>query len=451
MKRKIGTKLTIYITLVVVITFSISLAVSQFFLPKYYLYQLNQKVTNAFSAYQEFEDKSLVEHQFDVTILSVSLKDNINVLNENLKQQLAREHIALNKFWVSEEVLQKVNEDKIVGKVYNQGKQKSSFIAHYSKDDHQLIMIGASMANFIDIAYFITRFNIFFLIVSILLIIIITAFLSRKLTRPLNELKKVAKEIGELEFKQAEIRTGDEIEDLAKSINKMSKALEKAQQDLSKRNIDLKQFMIGLTHELKTPLALVRVYSSGIEDGMDDGTYLATINKQVDRMEKIITDMLYFAKTEENDSNKTNFDLIMLINEILDNYRHIQGDKHIYFKTEVTEFMLSAEQDKVHFIFENMISNAIKYASEDEIQIFFSQDGVFEISNDTTLTDISRIWQAFYVGESSRDKNFSGTGLGLATVKSLVEQLGYSAQATLSNSKIIFKIDFVNHDCVDML
>ncbi|PJO43108.1 sensor histidine kinase [Lysinibacillus xylanilyticus] len=444
MKQKIGTKLTIYITLVVIITFSISLAVSQFFLPKYYLHQLNQKVTNAFSVYQEFEDKSLVEDQFDVTILSVSLEDNINVLNENLKQQLAREHIALNKFWVSEEVLQKVNEDKIVGKVYNQGKQKSSFIAHYSKDDNQLIMIGASMANFIEIANFINRFNIFFLIVSILLIIIITALLSRKLTRPLNELKKVAKEIGELDFKQAEIRTGDEIEDLARSINKMSKALEKAQQDLSKRNIDLKQFMIGLTHELKTPLALVRVYSSGIEDGMDDGTYLATINKQVDRMEKIIIDMLYFAKTEENDSNKTTFDLIMLIHEILNNYRHIQGEKQIFFKTEVTEYILTAEQDKIHFIFENMISNAVKYASGNEIHIYFDEDSIFEISNDTTLTDISRIWQPFYVGESSRDKNFSGTGLGLATVKSLAEQLGYSVQARLSNGKINFKIGFVN-------
>lgn len=442
MKQKIGTKLTIYITLVVVITFSISLVLSQFFLPKYYLHQLNQKVTNAFSAYQEFEDKSLVEHQFDVTILSVSLDDTIDDLNENLKQQLARDHIALNKFWVSEEVLQKVAEDKIVGKLYNQGKQKSSFIAHYAKENNQLIMIGASMANFNDIAYFINRFNIFFLIVSILVIIIITAFLSRQLTRPLNELKKVAKEIGELEFKLAEIRTGDEIEDLARSINKMSKALETAQQALSKRNIDLKQFMIGLTHELKTPLALVRVYSSGIEDGIDDGTYLATINKQVDRMEKIITDMLYFAKTEENDSNKTTFDLIMLINEILDNYRHIQGEKQIYFKTEVTEFMLTSEQDKVHFIIENMISNAVKYASGNEIQIFFGRDNVFEISNETTLTDISRIWNPFYVGESSRDKNFSGTGLGLATVKSLAEQLGYKTQATFSNGNIKFKVDF---------
>ncbi|MGE7999598.1 ATP-binding protein [Lysinibacillus sp. NPDC093190] len=83
-----------------------------------------------------------------------------------------------------------------------------------------------------------------------------------------------------------------------------------------------------------------------------------------------------------------------------------------------------------------------KYASEDEIQIIFQQDGVFKISNDTTLTDISRIRKPFYVGESSRDKNFSGTGLGLATVKSLAEQLGYKTQATLSNGKIIFKIGF---------
>lgn len=113
-------------------------------------------------AYQNFDDASLVERQFDVTILSVSLDDTINVLNENLKQQLAREHIALNKFWVSDEVLQKVKEDKVVGKLYDQGKQKSSFIVHYVKEGNQLMMIGSSMAKFTDIAYFINRFNLVF-------------------------------------------------------------------------------------------------------------------------------------------------------------------------------------------------------------------------------------------------------------------------------------------------
>lgn len=326
MKQKIGTKLTIYITLVVILTFSISLVVSQFFLPKYYLYQLNKKVSEAFETYQVLEDVELVERQFDVTIVAVPLEDSINDLNDNLRLQLAREHIALNKFWVSEEVLQTISEDKIVGKLYDQGKQKSSFIVHYAKEGDQLVMIGASMAHFTDIAYFINRFNLAFLIVSILIIIMVTALLSRKITNPLHELQQVAKEIGELNFQQATIQTGDEIEELAKSINKMSTTLESAQQLLTQRNLDLKQFMIGLTHELKTPLALINVYSSGIEDGLDDGTYLTVIHQQVDRMEKIITDMLYYARTEENALNLSRFDFYQLLQEIIKSYQPLQGE-----------------------------------------------------------------------------------------------------------------------------
>lgn len=112
MKQKIGTKLTIYITFVVIVTFTISLVVSQFFLPKYYLYQLNKKVADAYETYQTKDEPSLVERQFDVTIITVPLEGSIDNLNENLRLQLAREQIALNKFWVSEEVLQDIAGEK---------------------------------------------------------------------------------------------------------------------------------------------------------------------------------------------------------------------------------------------------------------------------------------------------------------------------------------------------
>lgn len=442
MKQKIGTKLTIYITFVVIVTFTISLVVSQFFLPKYYLYQLNKKVADAYETYQTKDEPSLVERQFDVTIITVPLEGSIDNLNENLRLQLAREQIALNKFWVSEEVLQDIAGEKIVGKLYDQGKQKSSFLVHYAKEGNQLIMIGASMAHFTDIASFINRFNFVFLIASILVIIMVTALLSRKLTNPLNELQQVAQEIGALNFQQANIQTGDEIEELAKSINKMSQTLESAQQQLTQRNLDLKQFMVGLTHELKTPLALINVYASGMEDGMDDGTYLTVIHQQIDRMEKIITDMLYFARTEENDSKVSSFDVIQLLQQIIHSYQPLQGDKQIFLHSELTEFMLNTEQEKVHFIVENLISNAVKYTSGRDIFICFDSHGRLEITNDTTLPDISKIWQPFYVGESSRNKHISGTGLGLATVKSLAEQLGYTTKSTLADGKITFTINF---------
>ncbi|HBT72898.1 MAG TPA: histidine kinase, partial [Lysinibacillus sp.] len=179
-------------------------------------YQLNKKVAAAYETYQTKDEPSLVERQFDVTIITVPLEGSIDNLNENLRLQLAREQIALNKFWVSEEVLQDIAGEKIVGKLYDQGKQKSSFLVHYAKEGNQLIMIGASMAHFTDIASFINRFNFVFLIASILVIIMVTALLSRKLTNPLNELQQVAQEIGALNFQQANIQTGDEIEELAK-------------------------------------------------------------------------------------------------------------------------------------------------------------------------------------------------------------------------------------------
>jgi len=108
--------------------------------------------------------------------------------------------------------------------------------------------------------------------------------------------------------------------------------------------------------------------------------------------------------------------------------------------------MLNTEQEKVHFILENLINNAVKYTTGQEIYIHFYSQGRLEIRNDTTLLDITKIWHPFYVGESSRNKHFSGTGLGLASVKSLAEQLGYVVESTLVRGKITFKIDFLNKE-----
>ena len=174
---------------------------------------------------------------------------------------------------------------------------------------------------------------------------------------------------------------------------------------------------------------------------MDDGTYLTVIHQQVDRMEKIITDMLYYARTEENALNVSHFNFFSLLQEIIQNYQPLQGEKQIFLQSDVTEFMLNSEQEKVYYIIENLVSNALKYTSDNEIQISFTS-GILEISNHTTLQDISKIWQPFYVGESSRNKHFSGTGLGLATVKSIAEQLGFGTNSTLTNGKISFTIDF---------
>ncbi len=96
------------------------------------------------------------------------------------------------------------------------------------------------------------------------------------------------------------MKTNDEIGDLATSINIMSEKLHEAHEDLTDRNEHLKRFMGDVTHELKTPIALVKAYSMGIKDGLDDGTYIDTIIKQTDQISNLIEELLRFSKLERD-------------------------------------------------------------------------------------------------------------------------------------------------------
>ncbi len=121
--------------------------------------------------------------------------------------------------------------------------------------------------------------NIYIFGFAIFLVIVLVWILSKTITTPLKELRDVAEDISNLEFKKTKVKTNDEIGDLANSINIMSDKLYEAHQDLTNRNEKLKRFMGDITHELKTPIALVKAYSIGIKDGLDDGIYLDTIIK----------------------------------------------------------------------------------------------------------------------------------------------------------------------------
>ncbi|MRU05450.1 histidine kinase dimerization/phospho-acceptor domain-containing protein, partial [Bacillus anthracis] len=145
--------------------------------------------------------------------------------------------------------------------------------------------------------------------------------LSKTITTPLKELSDVAEDISRLQFKKTKVKTNDEIGDLATSINIMSEKLQEAHQDLTDRNEHLKRFMGDVTHELKTPIALVKAYSMGIKDGLDDGTYIDTIIKQSDHISNLIEELLRFSKLERDVLQKEEFSIKSLVQSILDKHK----------------------------------------------------------------------------------------------------------------------------------
>ncbi|MED1116814.1 HAMP domain-containing sensor histidine kinase, partial [Bacillus paramycoides] len=201
-------------------------------------------------------------------------------------------------------------------------------------------------------------------------------------------------------------------------------------------------------HELKTPIALVKAYSMGIKDGLDDGTFVDTIIKQTDQISNLIEELLRFSKLERDVLQKEEFPIESLVQSIVDKHKIELESKGIHMQVDFNtdNSIVYADINKMRMVFQNLISNAIKYTTNQNIKITLEEKNdvvYFQVQNgiDTEgIKDIDKIWEPFYVLESSRSKEKSGTGLGLAIVKSILERHGFEYGVSVEDGEIQFYI-----------
>nr|WP_206774611.1 HAMP domain-containing sensor histidine kinase [Bacillus cereus group sp. N8] len=387
-----------------------------------------------------------IENEGNVTIAYTSINSSEDAINEELRMQLTKKRVALNKLWITKEEITKVKNLGQSNKIYDQEKIKSSFFAKYIAKDDMLILVGVSIAHSNEVIKTLNSFYLYILGFSLFLIIVLVWIFSKTITTPLNELSDVAEDISRLKFKRTKVKTNDEIGDLANSINIMSDKLHEAHQDLTDRNDHLKRFMGDVTHELKTPIALVKAYSIGIKDGLDDGTYVDTIIKQTDQISNLIEELLRFSKLERDILHKEEFPIEPLVQSIIDKHKIELESKEINLQVNYNagDAIVYADLNKMRMVFQNLISNAIKYTTNQNIKITVEEKNdivYFRIQNGIAaegIKEIDKIWEPFYVLESSRSKEKSGTGLGLAIVKSILERHGFEYGVSVVDGEIQF-------------
>ncbi len=158
----------------------------------------------------------------NVTIAYTSIKDSEDHINDELRMQLTKKRVALNKIWITKEEIMKVKKFGHSNKIYDQEKIKSSFFVKYMAKDDMLILVGVSIAHSNEVIKTLNSFYLFILGITIFLIIVLVWILSKTITTPLKELSDVAEDISRLQFKKTKVKTNDEIGDLATSINIMS-------------------------------------------------------------------------------------------------------------------------------------------------------------------------------------------------------------------------------------
>lgn len=426
--------------------------------PHYYFSKMENKITSVMTDLQQntYSEQQLtkLENDNQVTILKRKLDGStLNDFNESLNVELNRKKIALNRFWITAETLEQLQQKpQSIQRNFDQGKQKSSFLVKMKIIDQTFYLVGVSTVNFSETANLINTFNFISLSLTLFLIILLIYISVRKITDPLVNLKKVAEEITSLTFVTTDDIPANEIGELALSINKMSHALAVYQKNLLAKNTQLKQFTADLTHELKTPIALIKAYGTGIEDDLDDGTYLTVILEQTQYLNEIVDQMLDYAKLEyQQPIDKVPVQLSDIWQQTVLSLRPTMEKENILLLEAATEKplpLIQADPLLIKRVFENLLTNSLKYTINQEIQVSWRETDQFvefSISNLTSLEpefEVNKLWETFYVHEKSRNKNLSGTGLGLSIVHTIMKNHGFTIEVKLVHQTLIFVLHF---------
>ncbi len=459
--NKLSKKLFCRISLAVIVIFVISYILNNYFLYKYYLHEMKanlSKVSEEIEAFQadphnskENIEKAIenIEDKYHVTIVYEPLNEDLDYFNESVRYKLNNKNIVLNKFWITEDTIDKLKQGIRVSKLFNQGKIKSSLLVSLIKKENMAVIAGVAITHDSDTIKIINQFYLYLLLFSLVLIIGLIWFFSKGIIKPLDELKEISNEIANLNFTRVNIKTGDEIEELGNSINVMSQKLEIAQNELKEKNENLKTFLSDISHELKTPLALLKAYSMGIKDGLDDGTYHTVILEQADHMSDLVEHLLKLSKLEKDTIQKEVFPIEDVFHKVIEKYGIMIQKEDIVISVQKDQSdipYIFADQEKTEIVMDNLISNAIKYTANGKIEMGIRKIDnkvLFTIKNgvqDIDKNDIHKIWEPFYVLEASRSKKVSGTGLGLSIVDTILKKHHLDYGCHLLENKIEFYI-----------
>lgn len=320
--------------------------------------------------------------------------------------------------------------------------------------------------------------NRFLLYVGLTVLVVgalIIQVLAKRLTEPLLELARLSQRMSNLDFDvKFSGEKEDEIAFLGNHMNRLSKTLEKTISELKTANNELqrdieqktkndemrKEFLSNVSHELKTPIALIQGYAEGLQECVNDdpesrGFYCEVIIDEAGKMNRMVKNLLTLNELEFGSEvvAMERFDIALMIRNMLLASRILFEQKQVRIVYDNQEpVYVWASEYKLQEVVNNYISNALNHVEGERIiKITIEQKedrvrvGVFNTGNPIPEQDIDRIWDKFYKVDKARTREYGGSGVGLSIVKAILESMNRNYGVVNYENGVEFWFDLDAH------
>ncbi len=478
----IRTKLfiTLCITIAIIILFLI--LVNSIVLESYYMYSKQVELMSAYRLINSYYNGTSSSKDIEIELEKLALSNNFDILikTDNSIYATSRDFISsLTDEFDGRDINDNLlysNDNVKIKRTYD-SKTELSFVLLSAKLDngYQLYIRVAiiSIQESVDIS---NRFLMLIGFFTIAISGILVSMISKKFTSPIEKLNEITKRISELDFSHKyEVNdSDDELNNLGKNINTMSETLEKTITQLRMSNIELekdieeksktdemrKQFISDVSHELKTPIALIQGYAEGLvenvtEDEESRKFYAEVILDESNKMDILVKKLLELMKLEYGKMtfNLTRFNISELIGELIRKNKKLLEEKNITIHFDNEPYYIIADEFYIEQVVNNYFTNALKNVAEvegkKEIIISYQKEDaklrvkVFNTGENIEEENLNRIWNRFYKVDTSRNRESGGTGIGLSLVRAIMQNTHnkYGVENKENGVEFYFEVD----------
>lgn len=469
--KSVRVKLFMTLSLVILLIILFLILVNNFVFGQFYLYSKTRALKSVYEAvnyyYNNTEngdlesqlEKIAINNNFDILIKN---DQNVNVFtsNKDFFSAFGQMNEMTNKLNTNSGEIIEDNDGVTIKKIMDHKNGITYILLSAMLDNGYLLYIRIPITSIQESVKISNNFLYLMAGFTILIAAVIVSYVSRKFGDPISELNDIARRMSNLDFshKYRITDADDEINNLGKSINAMSDKLEKTIKQLRNTNIELekdieeksqidemrKSFISDVSHELKTPIALIQGYSEGLLENVNTDEesrkfYAEVILDETNKMDRLVKQLLELMKLEygKREFEDKEFNIVELEKEVIRKSQVMLDEKQAEIKLEtLEEINVFADDFYIEQVISNYLTNAVKHIKEVEGEKYIRIENevdiekskvrvkVFNTGDNIKEENIARIWNRFYKIDESRNRENGGTGIGLSFVKAIMGNYG---------------------------